>query len=47
VYVYDSETLELICKLANFTEGLKYAKVSFYTLKKLIVGPYHPADVGW
>jgi len=42
VYVYDSETLELICKLGNFTEAIKYAKVNFYTLKKLIAVPHFP-----
>lgn len=36
VFVFDSETLEFICKLDSITEAQKYAKLGFYTLKKLI-----------
>lgn len=36
VYVYDSETLNLIYEFKNFTATMKYAKLSFYTLKNLI-----------
>lgn len=36
IYVFDSNTHELIEKLSSVTRALKYAKVNFYTLKSLI-----------
>ena len=36
IYVFDSNTHELIEKLSSVTKALKYAKVNFYTLKSLI-----------
>jgi len=36
VYVFDSDTLELIVELTGISKAMKYAKVSFYTLKILI-----------
>jgi hypothetical protein len=36
IYVFDSNTHELIKKINSITEAMKYAKVSFYTLKNLI-----------
>ncbi len=35
IYVFDSNTCELIEKLNSMSEALKYAKVNFYTLKSL------------
>lgn len=36
IYVFDSNTLELITQLDSTSNAMKYAKISFYTLKKLI-----------
>jgi hypothetical protein len=36
IYVFDSNTHELIKKLDSVTKAMKYAKVNFYTLKNLI-----------
>ena len=36
VYVFDSDTLELIVELTGVSKAMKYAKVNFYTLKVLI-----------
>ncbi|OSX56145.1 hypothetical protein POSPLADRAFT_1160885, partial [Postia placenta MAD-698-R-SB12] len=36
IYVFDSNTHELIDKLESVSRALKYAKVNFYTLKSLI-----------
>lgn len=36
IYVFDSNTHELIKKLNSITEAMKFAKVNFYTLKNLI-----------
>nr|YP_010608716.1 hypothetical protein PNX16_mgp055 [Drechslerella dactyloides]WAN89796.1 hypothetical protein [Drechslerella dactyloides] len=36
IYVFDSNTHELIEKLSSVSRALKYAKVNFYTLKSLI-----------
>lgn len=36
IYVYDSNTHELLQTLKSMTSALKYAKVKFYTLKSLI-----------
>ena len=36
IYVYDSNTHELLQTLKSMTSALKYAKVNFYTLKSLI-----------
>ena len=36
IYVFDSNTHELIYKLDSMSRALKYAKVNFYTLKSLI-----------
>jgi len=36
IYVFDSNTHELIDKLNSTSKALKYAKVNFYTLKSLI-----------
>lgn len=36
IYVFDSNTHELIIKLDSVTKAMKYAKVNFYTLKNLI-----------
>lgn len=36
IYVFDSNTHELIEKLSSLTKALKYAKVNFYALKSLI-----------
>jgi hypothetical protein len=36
IYVFDSDTLELIDELKGVSKAMKYAKVNFYTLKALI-----------
>ena len=36
IYVFDSDTHELLDKLDSISIALKYAKVNFYTLKSLI-----------
>ena len=36
IYVFDSNSYELLDELKSITKALKYAKVSFYTLKSLI-----------
>lgn len=36
IYVFDSNTHELIEKLSSVSRALKYAKVNFYTLKSII-----------
>lgn len=36
IYVFDSNTQELIDKLDSLSIALKYAKVNFYILKSLI-----------
>lgn len=36
IYVFDSDTHELIGQLSSVTRAMKYAKVNFYTLKSLI-----------
>jgi len=36
IYVFDSDTLELIDELKGVSKAMKYAKVNFYTLKVLI-----------
>ncbi len=36
IFVFDSNTLELITKLKSITIAMSYAKVSFYTLKYLL-----------
>ena len=36
IFVFDSNTHELIIKLDSLTKAMKYAKVNFYTLKNLI-----------
>ena len=36
IYVFDSNTRELLVKLEGVSKALKYAKVNFYTLKVLI-----------
>ena len=36
IYVFDSNTHELIEKLSGVSIALKYAKVNYYTLKSLI-----------
>jgi hypothetical protein len=36
IYVFNSETHELIDKIIGVSRALKYAKVNFYTLKSLI-----------
>ena len=36
IYVFDSNTQELLDKLDSISRALKYAKVNFYTLKSLI-----------
>ena len=36
VYVFDSNTRQLITKFDSVTKAMKYAKVNFYTLKSLI-----------
>lgn len=36
IYVFDSNSYELIDELTSVTKALKYAKVNFYTLKSLI-----------
>ena len=36
IFVFDSNTLELNTKLKSITIAMSYAKVSFYTLKKLL-----------
>lgn len=36
IYVFDSNTHQLIKKLDSVTKAMKYAKVNFYTLKNLI-----------
>ena len=36
IYVFDSNSHELIDELKSITKALKYAKVNFYTLKSLI-----------
>ena len=36
IYVFDSNSHELIAELKSITKALKYAKVNFYTLKSLI-----------
>lgn len=42
IYVFDSNTQELIIKLDSVNKAMRYAKVNFYTLKNLIDGgnPY-------
>ncbi len=36
IYVFDSDTHELIGQLSSVTRAMKYAKVNFYTLKSLV-----------
>ena len=36
IYVFDSNTRQLIIKLDSVTKAMKYAKVNYYTLKSLI-----------
>jgi hypothetical protein len=36
IYVFDSNSQELICELKSITKALKYAKINYYTLKSLI-----------
>jgi hypothetical protein len=36
IYVFDSNTKEIIAKFDGVSKALKYAKVNFYTLKSLI-----------
>lgn len=36
IYVFDSDTKEIIAKFLGVSKALKYAKVNFYTLKSLI-----------
>jgi hypothetical protein len=36
IYVFDSDTLELIDKIDGVSKAMKFAKVNFYTLKILI-----------
>jgi hypothetical protein len=36
IFVFNSNTLELITKLKSITIAMSYAKVSFYTLKFLL-----------
>ena len=36
IYVFDSDTLELIDKIDGISKAMKYAKVNFYTFKNLI-----------
>ena len=36
IYVFDSNSLELIDKINGISKTMKYAKVNFYTLNKLI-----------
>jgi hypothetical protein len=36
VFVFDSETYNLITELKSITAAMKYAKVNFYTMKNLL-----------
>ena len=36
IYVFDSNTKEILAKFNGISKALKYAKVRFYTLKSLI-----------
>jgi hypothetical protein len=36
IYVFDSNSQELISELKSITKAFKYAKINYYTLKSLI-----------
>jgi len=36
IFVFDSESLNLIATLKSITDAMKYARVNFYTLKDLL-----------